>query len=130
MEHNKIGLLPPRNEAGCWPILPQPNISSMRPHLQGVDCPTGHRFSFVEWVILDTYEGFFLMDPLMVLGDVIPDVSNPNKLVYKFRTSHINLIQNGHVKLNETCIVTKGQFKQTFQTSWMFDLQTSRNMTQ
>ena len=47
----------------------------------------------------------------MVLGDVFQDVSNPNILVYDFSTSHMNFIQNEHVKLNETGIDTQGRFK-------------------
>ena len=43
----------------------------------------------------------------MVLGDVFPDVSNPNMLIYNFRTSHMNFIQNERVKLNKTCLVHK-----------------------
>ena len=50
--------------------------------------------------------GSFLKDPLMVLGDICPDVSNPNMLVYDFSTCHMNFIQNELVKLDETCIDT------------------------
>ena len=47
----------------------------------------------------------------MVLGDVCPDVSNPKILVQVFRTSHMNFIQNEHVKFDETCLDTQGHFK-------------------
>ena len=49
----------------------------------------------------------------MVLGDVCPDVSNPNMIVYEFITSHMNFTQNKHVKLDETCLDTQGRFKET-----------------
>ena len=48
--------------------------------------------------------GSFLKDPWMVLGDIFPDVSNKNMLVYDFRTSDLNFILNEHVKLYKTCI--------------------------
>ena len=47
----------------------------------------------------------------MVRGDVWHNSSNPNMFVYDFRTSHINFIQNEHVKLNETYKNTQGRFK-------------------
>ena len=47
----------------------------------------------------------------MVLGDVGPDVSNPNMIIDEFRNSHMNFIQNKHVKLEETYIDTQGRFK-------------------
>ena len=50
----------------------------------------------------------------MVDGDVFPEFSNPNMIVYDFRTSQLNFIQNKHVKLNETCLDTQGHFKATF----------------
>ena len=46
----------------------------------------------------------------MVVGDIFTKNSNPNILIYKFRTSQINFIQNKHVKLNETCEETQGRF--------------------
>ena len=60
---------------------------------------------------LGHHNGSFLKDPWMVLGDVYPNVSNPNILVYNIRTSHINFIQCEHVELDETCIDTQGRFK-------------------
>ena len=63
------------------------------------------------WDSLDIEFGSFLKDPWMVLGVVCPDVSNPNMLVYEFRTTHMNFIQNKHVKLEETYIDTQGRFK-------------------
>ena len=47
----------------------------------------------------------------MVLDDICLDVSKPNMLIYEFRTSHINFIQNEQVKLDKTCKDTKGHFK-------------------
>ena len=47
----------------------------------------------------------------MVLGDVFPDVSYSNKLLYDFRTSHMNFIRKEHVKLDEICLDTQGHFK-------------------
>ena len=47
----------------------------------------------------------------MVLGDVFLDFSRPNMFVYKFRTSHINFIENEHIKLDETCKDTHGHLK-------------------
>ena len=41
-----------------------------------------------------------------------PEVSNPNMLVYKFRTYNMILIQNEHVKIDETYIDTQGRFKE------------------
>ena len=55
--------------------------------------------------------GSFLKEPLMVLGDVFSDDSKPSMFVYDFRTSHMNFIQNEHVKLDKTCIDTQGHFK-------------------
>ena len=46
----------------------------------------------------------------MVLGDVFLDVSNPNMLVYEFKTSHLNFIPKEHIKLNETYQDTQGRF--------------------
>ena len=60
---------------------------------------------------LGSNKGSFLKDPWMVLVDVCPDVSNPNIFVFEFRTTHMNFIQNKHVKLDETCLDTQGRFK-------------------
>ena len=51
------------------------------------------------------------MEPWLVLGDVCRYFSNPNMIVYEFRTSHMDFIQNKHVKHDETCIDTQGHFK-------------------
>ena len=64
------------------------------------------------WDSLHTDFGSFLKDPLVVLGDNFPDDSNPNIIFYKFNTSHMNFIQNEHVKLDETCLDTQGLFKE------------------
>ena len=40
------------------------------------------------------------------------DVFNQNVIVYEFRNFHINLIQNKHVKLDETYIDRQGRFKE------------------
>ena len=46
------------------------------------------------WDSLHTDFLSFLKDPLVVLGDKFPDVSNPNTTFYKFRTSHMNFNEN------------------------------------
>ena len=48
----------------------------------------------------------------MVLGDIIPYVSDPKIISYDFRSSHVNLIKNEHVKLNETRLDTQGCLKE------------------
>ena len=53
----------------------------------------------------------FLKDPLLVLEVFFLDISNLNTSFYKFRTSHINFIQNKHVKLDETYQGTQGHFE-------------------
>ena len=47
----------------------------------------------------------------MVFGDVFPNISNPNMIVYEFITYHINFMKSGHIKLDETCLDTQGLFK-------------------
>ena len=47
----------------------------------------------------------------MVFGDIFLDVSNPNILLYVFRTSDMSFIQKEHVKLDETCLDTQSRFK-------------------
>ena len=47
----------------------------------------------------------------MVLGDIFPDVSNPNMILYEFITLHLNFIQKEHVKFNETCLNVQGRLK-------------------
>ena len=55
--------------------------------------------------------GSFLKDAWMVLGDNFLEVSNSNMIFNEFNISAINLIQNEHVKLDETCLDTQGHFK-------------------
>ena len=64
------------------------------------------------WDSLDSKFGSSLKDPWLILGDVCPNVSNPKMILYKFITSHINFIENEHVRLNETCLDTQGHFKE------------------
>ena len=63
------------------------------------------------WDSLNTDFGSILKDPLVVLGDNFPDVFNPNTTFYKLNTYHMNLIQNEHVKLDETRLDVQGQLK-------------------
>ena len=39
------------------------------------------------------------------------DFSNPNMFVYEFITSHINFIQNEHIKLYKRCLDKRGRYK-------------------
>ena len=55
----------------------------------------------------------FLKDPWIVLGDVLTDLSNPKNILQNFITPHMNLIQNEHIKLDETFLDTEGHFKAT-----------------
>ena len=63
---------------------------------------------------LGTNFGYFLRDSCMVLGDVFPDISNLNMLIYEFRTSHKNFTQNKYVELDEKFLDTRGHFKANF----------------
>ena len=63
------------------------------------------------WDNLNTYLGFFLKDPLVVLGDNFSNVSNPIIIVHNFNTSHMNFIQNEHVKHKETGLDVQGRLK-------------------
>ena len=47
----------------------------------------------------------------MVLGDNFLEFSNPKTIIYNIKISHINFIQNEHVKLAETRIVAQGNLK-------------------
>ena len=47
----------------------------------------------------------------MVFGDNFPDSSSPNTIFYEFRTYHMSLLKNKHVKHDETYIDTQGRFK-------------------
>ena len=70
--------------------------------------------AFVVWALFDSlrhHEGSLMKDSWMVLGDVFPEVSNPNMLVYNFTTSHMKFIPNKHVKLDITRIDTQSHFK-------------------
>ena len=51
------------------------------------------------------------MDPWIVLGDVFPDVSNPNIIYITLGNLYMNFIQKEHVKLNEIYQDTQGHFK-------------------
>ena len=85
-------------------------VSSLpRPSPNQRDPTNGTSTAFVVWAVLgslDTYFGSFLKDPWMVLGDVFPDVSNPNMIKYEFSTFKMNFTQNEPVKLDETCLDT------------------------
>ena len=47
----------------------------------------------------------------MVLGDVLPDVSNPKMILHNISTSHMNFIQNKYLNLKETCLCKQGHLK-------------------
>ena len=47
----------------------------------------------------------------MVLGDNLPNFSNPITIFYKLNTSHMNFIQNKHVEFDETCLDVQRHFK-------------------
>ena len=47
----------------------------------------------------------------MVLGDNFPDVSNSITIFYKFNTSHMNFIQNEHIKFDKIRLDVQGHFK-------------------
>ena len=68
-------------------------------------------FASVIWGRLGHQLGSFLKDPWIVLGDVYPDVSNPNIIVYDFRTYKMNFIQNAQVKVDKTCLETQSRSK-------------------
>ena len=83
-------------------------------HLRCVDQATGRRLPSVGGLPLGSFghqHRSFLKEPCLVLGDVFPDVFNPNMIVYDFNTSQMNFIRNEHVKLDETCLDTQGNFK-------------------
>ena len=85
-----------------------------KPNQRGIDWPTGRWLPTVGWAVLDSFSqqfGSFLKDPWRVLGDVFLDISNPKMILFDFITSHMNFIQNEHVKLDKTCIDTQGCFK-------------------
>ena len=83
-------------------------------HPRTIDQATGRRLASVGEDVLGSPShqlGSFLKDPWIVLGNNFTDVSNLNIIVYEFDTSHINVIQNEHVKLDETCLDTRGHFQ-------------------
>ena len=95
-------------------LLPHPYVLTNNHQLRGVEQPTGCWLPQSIGAGLDSFwlnEGSFLKDPWLVLGDVCPDVSNPNIIVFDFRISYINFIKNEHIKLDETCQDTQGHFK-------------------
>ncbi len=76
----------------------------------------GHKpsISICRWTPLCSFShqhGSILKDPWLVLGGVLPDVSNPNIILYDFINSHLYLIKNEYVKLDETCPDTQCHFK-------------------
>ena len=60
---------------------------------------------------VDIKFGSFLKDPLLVLGDVFPDVSRTNMTLYEFNTSHMNFDPKQTRKLDETCLDIQGRSK-------------------
>ena len=112
MYHPVLPLLSYETQHGYIPS--QSRVSTKGTHRRGVT--TSHQLSPSFGAFLDsrgTTFGSFLNDPQMVLGDVIPDILNPNMILHYFRTTHMNFTQNEHVKLDETCLDTQGHFKAT-----------------
>ena len=100
-------------EAGTWlghfPLLSTDHDT----HRRGINCPTSRLLTLSFGAVLASRKGSFLKDPWLVLGDVFPDVFNPNMIVCEFISSHMNFLHNELVKPDKTCIDTQGCFKLT-----------------
>lgn len=92
-------------------------------NLRGIDQAIGSRLQSVGRLPLGSYghkHGSLLKDSCFVLGGVFLYVSNQSIIFYEVMTWNMNFIQNEEVKLDETCLETRGHFNAHFQMSLKF----------